>query len=66
MIYNHGFNASFHTICMWIANFKYSFISWKEKLQKKICTIYGDGAIAESTACKLFARFKSVKFDLED
>ncbi|KAG5325309.1 SETMR methyltransferase, partial [Pseudoatta argentina] len=33
---------------------------------KKICAIYGNGIVAESTARKWFARFKSGNFDLED
>lgn len=33
---------------------------------KKICAIYKDDVIDESTVCKWFARFRSGNFDLED
>ncbi|XP_018366071.1 PREDICTED: histone-lysine N-methyltransferase SETMAR-like [Trachymyrmex cornetzi] len=33
---------------------------------KKICAIYGNGTVAESTVRKWFARFRSDNFDLED
>lgn len=33
---------------------------------KKICAIYGDGTIAESTVCKWFARLGCGNSDLED
>lgn len=33
---------------------------------KKICNIYGDNAVAESTVRKWFARFKNGDFNLED
>lgn len=32
----------------------------------KICTVYGDGAIAERTMRKWFAKFKADDFNLED
>lgn len=34
--------------------------------QQKMCAIYGDGAIAELTACKWFSMFIIGNFDLED
>jgi len=33
---------------------------------KKICIVYGDSAVAESTIRKWFTRFKNGNFDLED
>lgn len=41
---------------------------WKEKqlYSKKICAVYGDGTIAESTVNKWFARLGIGNFDLED
>jgi len=32
----------------------------------KICTVYGEGAVAERTVRKWFARFKAGDFNLED
>ena len=32
----------------------------------KICAVYGDGAIADRTVRKWFARFKAGDFNLED
>jgi len=32
----------------------------------KICTIYGEGIVAERTVRKWFARFKAGDFNLED
>jgi len=33
---------------------------------KKICIVYGDSAVAESTVLKWFTRFRNDNFDLED
>lgn len=47
-----------------------NFYFWKGKKipykQQKMCAIYGDGAIAELTACKWFSMFIIGNFDLED
>ena len=33
---------------------------------RNICAVYGDNAIGESTARKLFSRFKEDRFDISD
>ena len=38
----------------------------EEEATKNICAVYGDNVIGESTARKLFSRFKDGRFDISD
>jgi len=46
------------------------FYFWKGKnvaqIAKKICIVYGDSAVAESTVRKWFTRFRNGNFDWEE